>query len=132
MEVLLSYIEFRQYEQYVINQLSINNSDEVTRIFPHVPISHIITKHDNNKDLSYKMKCKYIAYDLYTKYIKDGSKYQINISFLPRKSLDILLQNKELWLDINITDAELFQLYAECALQMRQFLRDSVVRQQRT
>ena len=112
-----------------MNIFDLKINDGCLRIFTNVPISYIITKYDGNNELSDITKCKYIAYDLYIKYIKEGSKYQININYIARTKLNKLMKDKDKWLNnINISNDELFTLFARSIKQMQQLLRFSLNR----
>ena len=97
MECLLSYIEFTQYQQYLINNFidelnqNIVNKINIVSFPSNVPISSIIsTKQINDNPVSEnKMK----AFKLYKKYIECESEYEINISGEKRKKLDGIFGN---------------------------------------
>ena len=131
MEGLLSYIEFKQYQTFAINALNITitgQDKKSQRIFPeNVPKSSIVYGDYNLNDNI--LKCKYICYQLYLKYIKIGAKYEININSQTRYSLINLIDNKQKWIDnINIDEYELFKIFSKCSKEMIYLLTDSLSR----
>ena len=124
VELLTSIIEFMQYELYSKSVLNVPNDDNNYRLtFPsHIPTSHIITLYSDNKDMNNIQKCKHIAYDLYHKYIERGSTYEINISYYYRDKLISMLDNKEIWLKVTITNDELCDIFHKCIIEMRTLL----------
>ena len=109
MEVLLSYFEMRQYEKYAMDKLNINPNEvehideTIQREFPeNVPLSNIIYSYENDehkKLLSDSNKLKNICHELYLKYVKRSSKFEININGRIRQSLSYLLHDKNIWLN---------------------------------
>ena len=128
MEILLSYFEFRQYEKYVNDIFILNIEDNVLRDFPSVPLSGIITKYDNDKTLNEIEKIKHIIYDLYWKYIREQSLYQINLTYRQRSTFADLCEDKEILLQKNLTSKELHDIFNDCISEMKTLLGYSLAR----
>ena len=140
MEVLLSYIEFSQYQQHIIKLYPDNDKLEVDKVqfmdFPeNMPISAII---ESESDLAvttdididiglYNLKLK--ASKLFNRYIETGTSLEINISSTLRKDLTNLLQNKELLLNkYNLDANDLLQVFEECKVIQIEYLNFSLIR----
>ena len=136
IETLLSYIEFNQYKSLFYQECySIINNNESREIksyeinlgsMEYIPESSIIYNtfnkyNNNNMD---KLICfKQIALLLNEKYIKSGSKYEINISSSMKRHYINLSNNNY---NININD--MYALFDKCTLQMYKFLNASSLR----
>ena len=136
IETLLSYIEFNQYKLLFYQECySIINDNESREIKSYeinlsniecIPKSSIIYNtfnkyNNNNMD---KLICfKQIALLLNEKYIKSGSKYEINISSSMKRHYINLSNNNY---NININD--MYTLFDKCTLQMYKFLVASSIR----
>ena len=129
MEVLLSYFEMRQYEKYAMEKLNINPKDvedideTIQREFPeNVPLSNIIYSYENDehkKWLSDKKKLQNICHELYLKYIKRSSKFEININYGMRQSLSYLLNDRNIWLNNEqFSDLHLCTIFDGCCREM--------------
>ena len=128
MEILLAYLEFRQYEMYVINALNLVINDNIIREFENIPISSIITTYDTNTEYDNITKIKHIGYDLYFKYIEHGSEYEINISHDTRHALIDLMDDKETYLNMNINSNDLLKIFDDCCWEMKRLLQHSLMR----
>ena len=124
MELLLSYLEFIQYKTYVKDAFKIADDNTVILRDDFTPKSDIVFKHNNNRS---KDTIKTIAYELYQKYVANESPFPINISYHTRKELDIL-NNKENWVKINITESELYRVFDGCIKEMNKLLTYSLHR----
>ena len=122
MEILLSYIEFTQYKLYTKDVFNITATDTSTNF---TTKSHIVFKERN--DDSVTTTIKQIVYDLYVKYIENGSEYQINIPHETYKKLNIV-SDYDNWLRINITDNELYTIFDSCIKEMYKLLSFSLIR----
>ena len=129
MECLLSYIEFTQYQHYLINNF-INELDEdiVNKLnlvsFPsNVPISSIIsTKQMDDNDVENSVsENKIKAFKLYKKYIKCESEHEINISYEMRKNLDDIFGNVDNLINkyTNINNNDLLKCFNDCKEAMQ-------------
>ena len=129
MELLLSYLEFRQYELMVSKIFDIEWDDDILRVFKGVPTSEIITKYnDTTSDLNNETKIKHIAYELYVKFIKDGSTFQININYGTRNYLRNLLDNENEWMMSSLPSNEYLNLFKNCCKEMYRLLGFSLSR----
>eukprot|EP01084_Bolivina_argentea_P162247 282379_1 len=93
MECLLSFIEFSQFLVYLQNKDAKTENNDI-EIPNELSQSNIIT----NKETDFKQK----AYDLYSKYIKRGCYYEINISGALRGSFFNLMNDYDRFTKINI------------------------------
>ena len=129
MEVLLSYFEMRQYEKYAMDKLNINPNEvehideTIQREFPeNVPLSNIIYSYENDenkKSLSNELKLKNICYELYLKYVKRSSKFEININYGMRQTLSYLLNDRNVWLNNDqFSDLQLCTIFDGCCREM--------------
>eukprot|EP01084_Bolivina_argentea_P148998 260372_1 len=104
LELLLSLIEIVQFQQVIIEYINDNNYsyEHIINInFPnYVPESEIVFDSIILLDGYTKWKeIKYRACLLYIKYIKNESKYQVNLSYELRSRFDNLMENKDLWVN---------------------------------
>ena len=139
LECLTSYIEFIQYKQLVMKTFNMHSNSqkntpnsEITHVLSNltehilhptfcddIPISLLI----NNIKKEYKImnikSLKILAYNLYLKYIKLESEYEINISYLKRNYYITLMDNKTLWFNNDtINEDSLFTLFDDIILIM--------------
>ena len=116
MEHLLAFIEFTQYQQYLVNEL--DTTQEIDQIeFPNNIPTSIILQASEDDDVLRDIKIK--AHRIYKKYVAVGSEFEINISFDARQQaveilhdLDSLLNNK------TITADGLFKVFKECSQEI--------------
>ena len=112
-----SEIVFRRIESIEIVEHQTDHKQNDT-------IPNNINNNNNNNSginginiLTYQQKinhCKTIAVDLYNKYIKIESDYEVNISWYARNELICQLDNKNKWMDpnqTNINDTHLYNLF---------------------
>eukprot|EP01084_Bolivina_argentea_P142894 251000_1 len=99
MEVLLSVIEISQLQMFLLDHINETN-EQIEQVkkkminFPQsVPISAIV-RQDIKTDV-FSDKSKIIAHDMYIKYIKIGSEFEINISGIERDKIISILDDKE-------------------------------------
>ena len=124
MEILLSYLEFKQYELYV-NQL-MNKTVKKDINLDNIPTSNIINMYSKRDFSEYILNTndnttpvKYMVYDLYCRYIKDGSEYQINVSYTVKEQLSKIVDNKKQFIEnININLDELSCIFKDCCREM--------------
>ena len=130
MEIILSYVEFINYQKFANELLEQNTTNKYADNLPdNMPESGIITQYKNESKLSDIEKCKLISYELYLKYIKVGAIYEINIRSSTRKTFSNLMNNKDNWINnININNDELCVLFNECCYEMRLLMGYSLTR----
>lgn len=126
MEILLSFIEFHQYQLYIMNKLEMNKEEiqhsfniNLNELPSNIPDSEILLSCPDNEKL--------MAYKLYKKYIEIGSEYQINIASNTKERLESQLsdRNKDLFInDSNISLKDLLLLYQPCKEEMRIYLHE--------
>lgn len=122
MEILLSFIEFTQFQQYLLDNMDVLDDDEINNIklfkFPsNIPMSSIINE-NNMKQSDIEMdgntllrECKIKAHKLYNKYIKINSEFEINISSSERDNLSNVLDDLNNLLKLNMNLRDLFLLF---------------------
>ena len=136
IETLLSYIEFSQYKILYHEKMHLNtdnNNNNIDREFKsfeidmkhikYIPKSSIVygTLTDNVDTINWLEYFNRIALLLYKKYIKNGSKFEINIgSSLKNDYYNLFCVSND---DINIDD--LFQIFDKCNCEMYRFLNAS-------
>ena len=57
-----------------------------------------VTLHRSKNIVGRLQKYRYIAYDIFEKYIRIGSEYEINIDYMNRKRYFKIMHNKKAWL----------------------------------
>jgi len=150
---LLSFIEFNQFQQYIKelieNDTKTNRGDptlfngvlngyrhyvqesmnklELTQFPSNVPVSEIIEQKQNEND-EFLLGAKLKARELFNKYIKIGSKFEINISSYNREALYHILENKDNLMTININYADLLLLFEPSKDEMSVLLSYSLTR----
>ena len=145
MECLLSYIEFSQYQKYVVNKMNMNDNEmrendvELINMPDNIPISEIIednleqegvidgVNNDNNNssatfDDKFLDNAKIKAHKLYKKYIKTGCEFEINISSLERGKLFDLLDCMDSWMSYNVNLKDLLMIFEDCKKEMRMLM----------
>ena len=130
MECLLSLIEITQYQQYCLKEMSMSNDldrdnnkyDHGLISFPYiVPLSAIL----ENEKTDFKRK----AYEIYNKYIKIGSEFEINISWDSRVLFRNMFDDEEFFTNnAKIKMMDVFLLFDEARLQMMRLLINSLSR----
>ena len=125
IELLLFYLEFKQYKQYA-SEISGNETglDDA----PNVPQSSIIKQYKENTEMTDIVKLKHMVYDLYCKYIKIRSPFEINLSYLVRNNLIQLIDNRDGWLNTNIDADQLQNIFNSCSKEVAKLLRFSLNR----
>eukprot|EP01083_Nonionella_stella_P070627 189079_1 len=128
MEVLLSFIEFSQYLDYLktldpkqIEEASSHSSmedDELNSLLlsDSVPISSIVG--NTEEDHGFKQK----AHQLFCKYIARGSEYEINISGRLRNQCAHLMQNDQVFLNANVIVSDIEPLFKQCNQELLRYL----------
>ena len=124
MENLLAYIEFTQFQQSVMNDFDedLNDMHALIDLPDNIPTSQILL----NSDGDFKTK----AYDMYCKYIRIGSQYEINISGEDRNEIANVLDNKQA-LMMNKDERlkkQIFELFDESRMTMRYLMLSSFER----
>jgi len=161
MEILLSLIEFVQYQQWLDETLNVDPNDvekksnrilidldlnvhspEISIEFPSNIIvseiiendeSELINVHEWSEEMVQIQRTKIKAHRLYEKYISEAKAgYEINISFAERRRLRDLLEDLDALLASDVDVNELNTLFDTCKKTMIQYLRDHCVRFQRS
>merc|ERR1711879_123569 len=158
MEILLSLIEFVQYEKWMNDTLSavqvdgekdtnrtnldLNVDPAVSIEFPSNIIvseiiendeSELIDAHEWSEEMVQIQRAKIKAHRLYEKYIsEEKAGYDINISFVERRRLRLLLQDLDALLASDVDVNELHELFDPCKETMIRYLRDHCMRFQRS
>eukprot|EP01083_Nonionella_stella_P025547 70316_1 len=113
MEILLSFIEFCQYLDYLESFQSDTQRNAAMLNFnltKTLPVSSIVL----NEDDDFKRK----GYALYCKYISSSSEYEINIRSKLRTDLSNVMNRYEVCGELNITATEMHELFRECQSEM--------------
>eukprot|EP01084_Bolivina_argentea_P157261 274044_1 len=148
IELLLSYIECTQFEQFLldkINEFEASNEEELPSLSiddiiknSNIPQSDILecnpTLRGSNTSNSIAINktlrdAKLRAHKLYNKYICVGSEFEINLSSIMRKTITNVLGNKkQLVHNKNINLSDLLLLYEKPKQEMRRYLNYSYTR----
>ena len=114
LEIILSFIEFVQFRQYLseisvkynhVDPEQIGNMETLYSFSSSIPRSSIIYDH---KSIPYQNRndlikfFKEIAYKLYEKYIVVSTEFEINISHQLRHWFQRQMNNKKLWINVTI------------------------------
>lgn len=127
MEILLSLIEFVQFQDVLMDKLNVSPPPHAMSIeFPEsIPISEIIESQMANTDkLPMLTVAKRIAHGLHLKYIAIGGEYEINISYAQRSRLQRALGDLQRLSAMDINAATLFNLFEKCKKEMMAYLGD--------
>lgn len=137
MECLLSFIEIKQYQNYLIEndtnniltEEQINNVKLENEIgfASNIPMSEIVERSFESKDADQMFSFKMKAYKLYKKYIEVDSEFEINISSSERTKF-AFIANLSSFLKMNININDLLILFQESKKQMRLLLMYSLTR----
>ena len=85
--------------------------------------------YNNNIDLSDdNTVLKIKAYELYSKYISNGSEYQINISYGVSNEFDTYFDDFDALLAMNITEDEICKLFIEPIIEIKKLLKQTFAR----
>eukprot|EP01084_Bolivina_argentea_P070531 128228_1 len=126
LENILSFVEFLQFQKYVLKQINDNENEQqllcdIVVLPDTVPLSAIV--YDDKIDIKHK------AYLLYKKYISDDSPYTINISWKTRKNVMDLMRYYDQWMvNDRINNIRLLNLFDQCCNEMRETMQDSYTR----
>ena len=138
MECLLAFIEFSQFERYLLSQIDIkerNESDIDVKLinFPsNIPMSIIVEETiEKTKDVDdgkmYDIKMR--AYRLYKKYIEMGSEFEINIGAVFKNEMEDLFDDIDILnANDNINIIDLISKFDRMKEEMFQLLTISVSR----
>ena len=139
MEILLAYLEFAQFQEFVQTHLSDSDMDivdENIRITSTVPVSMIVDctvapPDDIDMDaVLYNTKIK--AHKLFNKYVRSGSEYEINIKYDERNKLETILSDLDRLLQLNINLKDFYLLFKDCKNEMFTLLTFSLARFKQT
>ena len=144
MECLLSFIEFTQYQEYVMkvyqelhsSELQCDNEINITKFPSNIPQSAIVSapmqieiqfhgESDNFDDL-YDLKKK--AHRIYQRYIVNDAEFEINISGTQRDSIANMMDNYHSFLAINVDYEELVMMFDGVKNEMKVLLEFSLKR----
>ena len=146
MEVLLSIIEFQQFQDYLISMSDSDNVDilqslKQIKFYSNMVQSEIIqtTKRSldglSNSDSDQKVQiqinthsAKINAHKLYIKYIKWGSEFEINIGSIPRLQLKNQLDSLDILLETDLSINDLILLFEDAKSDQLKLLRHSLNR----
>merc|ERR1712228_632757 len=156
MEILLSSIEFTQFQEYILSHIpdiddstletiklikfpsSIPKSSIVYDVFltgvaivyNSDPTENAIVDQNNTKNTedSFLHESKMRAHRLYKKYIEIGSEYEINLRGDLRDAISVKLSDPELMTTNNLTLIDLLLIFEDCKVEMHQLQLWSLVR----
>merc|ERR1711879_774564 len=125
VECLLSLIEMTQFANRVKEELNVEDHVHVLNIelAPNAPRSDIVYK-ETAPDMD---TFKRMAHELYSKYVVEGSEFEINISSRMRKELVDKMDDYEDWISKEnpITAKELAMVFDEAVIDNLNLLRQS-------
>eukprot|EP01083_Nonionella_stella_P056556 148859_1 len=138
VELLTSYIEFNQFQQYLMGTFHLEHSNliQLKSLPSDLAVSSIVAREDTHIDgveVSDDdiLRCKYKAYNLYNKYIAMGSAHEINIAYAERDRLDALFFYN-IWQEYkecnNIQHTDLLTLFENCKDEMIKLMKYSLTR----
>ena len=145
LECLLAFIEMMQFKQYFDEIYFGNVNDHI--IVEDIDIKFDFGKNHLKSSIVYDTKnvnfedddndkikhFKMIAHALFEKYINPGSEMEINISGISRSEYEILMQNKQEWIDnVDISPNDLLILFDDTCLEMFQLMDQSLTRFKRS
>eukprot|EP01084_Bolivina_argentea_P263062 445120_1 len=137
MECALSYIEFMQYQNYLLQSINMATINKIrhTRFPSNIPISEIIEYDDKLPD-DYEgdillSVAKIKAHKIFNKYVKNYAEFEINISFEQRGRLRNILGDLESLFELEIDKKDLFVIFEPCKEEMLVYLMHSLQRFQR-
>ena len=132
MELLLSYIEITQFQQYIAEQMEpsqLKGAGIHLIVFPsNIPQSEIIeckeeftiqAESEMDRDDIFINNAKIKSHKLYNKYIKSGSEFEVNIPSEERYKLSNMLDKLDLLLSYNMNLVDLLLLFEECKQEMK-------------
>eukprot|EP01084_Bolivina_argentea_P040922 75520_1 len=121
IECLLSFVEFIQFEAYILEHKNIDsvNGDTVNRLCDEVTFSKDIPKSkivygENINDNSILDLCRIICEKLYDKYIKIEAEYETNVSSRLRQKFEVMINDETIF----TVDVLLENINSFCKLQM--------------
>ena len=127
LELLLSHIEFVQYQQWMMETMDVQSDLDLTQFPSNIPISEIIECEESDIDTNTTDKgmrmAKMKAHKIFRKYVAFGSEYEINIGYSERSRLDGIVGDLGTLLSIGIKADELFVLFQKCDNQMVGYLK---------
>jgi len=121
IECLLSVIEMQQWKQHLIDALGIERFGQIVGLAPGAPRSELVYK-DKDPDLR---SFKKMAFEIYRRYIMEGSEFEINISYKLRKELARQLADYDKWMESTIAADELSWIFDDCLAQNIKLLKQS-------
>lgn len=139
-ECLLSLIEFEQFRARASLELGIEMDTVQPMTFASTaPRSDIVYGTDNAEstpncclkacaDSPARRPLKECAYRLYEKYIEIGSEFQINISGEMRMRLDALMDDYDKWMEMDISDQKLCEMFDDAIDEMTVLMSASLQR----
>ena len=142
MENLLGLIEFVQFKKKVIEVYNINDEQVVNHEtneyeFPaSVPLSDIVYGHSEEKmeiDTIQRadtiedseVKFKIMARDLYKKYLRSNSEFELNLSSKVRTRMDGLIGIYDEWIVRDYDELQMAKVFDSCILELTALLRGS-------
>ena len=136
MEILLSFIEFNQFQKYLIDNSDIDDSSkeslELIQFPSNIPLSEIIesqqTEHHDNHGDNQLSVFKVKAHELFKKYIKPGAEFEINIKSDTRNKGYRLMNDLTEFLDYNVNVNDLLTYFGSCKEEMHRLLLYSFTR----
>ena len=151
LECLLSYIAFTQYQDILKEYIEDDEALEKVNIFrfpENIPMTGVLeTVHTKSEEQEIKEcgdedvddvvdlhselilnNAKLMAFEIYERFIKEGSEFEINISSLQRKPLINLLDDLENLMKIDITIVNLFLLFEDAKYEMWHLMQFSLQR----
>ena len=108
---------------------NINNSSNDKNTRNKKKGNDLLRQHSTICQCSDLKKCKIMAYNLYIKYIKTDSAYEINISDEMRNELTNLMGDLSKWLQLDSIDhRDLLLLFEDACHEMKKFISASLTR----
>merc|ERR1711879_149886 len=118
-ECLLSWIEFNEYRNRVIQEFKLTNRQQMD-LAPGVPQSDIVyAKGSSLKESGHK---------LYEKYIANGSEFEINISGSMRNAVNALMSDHDTWMAMEMSGEDLCDIFDDAIGEMNVLLSHSLQR----
>ena len=157
MEILLSFIEFTQFQMAVTQKMDEhgviienNKNIEITQFPSNIPQSAIVhtlnmerinetddieiqfeqnnTTNQTDSIDEFIRNAKICAHELFKKYIREFSEFEINISAMERQKMSDLLENLEDFLASDCNLQDLLYLFEYCKGEMKMLQNSSLTR----
>ena len=124
IECLLSLIEMQQFKSYLKEQLNVEYHVQIVDISPKCPRSQLVFREKAPTLETFKET----AYELYRKYVEEGSEFEINIRSRMRRQYRAKMGEYDKWMASNVTKEELSWIFDDAMDENIKLLQQSMKR----